>query len=176
MASRRTFLAAGVGGALALAVGGGLYRATQASMAVPLQQRFAVDGEARTALAAIVPALLAGALGAGPSRMSSVATVIDRVHHSILMLPPAFRREVQNLFGLLALAPARRVLTGLSGGWATATPRDVHAFLQEWRDSSFALLRAAYGALHDMVLGAWYADPASWDAIGYPGPTLEWAP
>lgn len=175
MASRRAFLTAGVGGALALAVGGGIYRATQTSMAVPLQQRFAVDGEARAALAAIVPALLAGALSAGSSGLPSVATLIERVHHSILILPPASRRQVQDLFGLLALAPARRVLTGISGGWANATPHDVHVFLQSWRDSNFAMLRAAYGALHDMVLGAWYADPATWAAIGYPGPTLEWA-
>ena len=68
------------------------------------------------------------------------------------------------------------MLTGIAGGWANATPANVHAFLHDWRDSSFALLRSAYGALHDLVLGAWYADPASWDAIGYPGPTLEWAP
>lgn len=176
MASRRTFLAAGVGASLALALGGGLYRTTQAALAVPLQERLALGGEARNALAAIVPALLAGALAAGPAGAASVTTVIERVHLAILRLPPAARNEVQNLFGLLALAPARRLLTGISGGWANAGPAEVHAFLQGWRDSNFALLRAAYGALHDMVLGAWYADPANWDAIGYPGPTLEWVP
>lgn len=176
MASRRTFLAAGVGASLTLALGGGIYRATQVAMAVPLQQHFALGGEARKALAAIAPALLAGAVGPGPSGAAAVAAVIERVHQAILRLTPAARREVQNLFGLLALAPARRLLTGISGAWANAAPPDVHAFLQDWRDSSFALLRAAYGALHDMVLGAWYAAPDSWDAIGYPGPTLKWAP
>ena len=25
-------------------------------------------------------------------------------------------------------------------------------------------------AVHDLVLGAWYAQPESWEAIGYPGP------
>ena len=176
MASRRTFLAAGLGASMALAVGGGIYRATQTSLAVPLHQRFALDGEAHVALTAIVPALLAGALDTGPAREAAVATVIERVHTAIHALPPAARKEVQDLFGLLALAPARRLLTGISGGWADALPGDVHAFLQDWRDSSFALLRSAYCALHDMVLGAWYADPASWVAIGYPGPKLEWGP
>jgi hypothetical protein len=28
-----------------------------------------------------------------------------------------------------------------------------------------------YQAMHDLVLGSWYADASSWDAIGYPGPT-----
>jgi hypothetical protein len=36
-------------------------------------------------------------------------------------------------------------------------------------------LRSAYQALHDLVLGAWYANPANWDAIGYPGPLKELA-
>jgi hypothetical protein len=36
-------------------------------------------------------------------------------------------------------------------------------------------LRAGYGALQNLVMGAWYAAPTSWDAIGYPGPQLEFA-
>jgi len=39
----------------------------------------------------------------------------------------------------------------------------------------FALLRIAYHALHDLVLGAWYAQPSNWVAIGYPGPIKELA-
>ena len=57
--------------------------------------------------------------------------------------------------------------------WADATPAQVAAFLQDWRVSRVGLLRSAYGAMHDLVLGAWYADPSSWAAIGYPGPMLE---
>ena len=45
--------------------------------------------------------------------------------------------------------------------------------MQDWRLHRFALLRTAYGALHDLSLGAWYAQPASWNAIGYPGPLKE---
>jgi hypothetical protein len=46
----------------------------------------------------------------------------------------------------------------------------VSAFLQDWRLHRLGLLRSAYHALHDLVLGAWYAQPASWLAAGYPGP------
>jgi hypothetical protein len=35
------------------------------------------------------------------------------------------------------------------------------------------MLQTAYHALHDLVLGAWYADPSSWTAVGYPGPLKE---
>ena len=167
---RRSFLKTGVLGALVLAAGGGIYRAVHA----PAAQRFVLDGEARAALHAIVPAMLAGALPADPAaRSAAVAGTVEGVHLAISNLPLALQKEVQDLFGLLALAPARRLLTGVSGGWAHAREAEVAAFLQDWRLHRLALLRTAYGALHDLSLGAWYAQPASWSAIGYPGPMKE---
>ncbi|WP_020654887.1 hypothetical protein [Massilia niastensis] len=169
--SRRTFLAAGGLAALALAGGGTWYRLRHAP-----PHRFALDGEARAALHAIIPALLAGALPDDPARRAlALASVTDGVHAAILGLPPATQKEVQDLFGLLALAPARRLLTGIPDGWRNATPDRVGAFLQDWRLHRLGLLRTAYHALHDLVLGAWYAQPASWAAIGYPGPLTELA-
>ena len=164
--SRRTFLKAGGLAALALAGGGALYRAMHTSA----PHRFALDGEARAALHAILPAILAGALPQGRERAALLAGTIDGVHAAILGLPPATQKEVQDLFGLLALAPARRLLTGVSGGWEHASTADVSAFLHDWRLHRLGLLRSAYHALHDLVLGAWYAQPASWAATGYPGP------
>ena len=168
--SRRSFLKAGALAALVLAAGGGIYRATQAQA----PGRFVLDGEARAALGAIVPAILAGALPLdAAARKSAVAAGIEGVHAAIANLPLAVQQEVQDLFGLLALAPARRLLTGIACGWTDARESDVAAFLQDWRTHRFALLRTAYAALHDLVLGAWYAQPASWAAIGYPGPLKE---
>jgi len=170
--SRRTFLKAGALAALVLAAGGGIYRATH----TPGPQRFVLDGEARAALDAIVPAMLSGALPAGAAeRKAAIASAVEGVHAAISNLPLAVQKEVQDLFGLLALAPARRLLTGVSGGWFNASETDISAFLQDWRLHRFALLRSAYSALHDLSLGAWYAQPASWSAIGYPGPMKELA-
>ncbi|MGZ5201356.1 MAG: twin-arginine translocation signal domain-containing protein [Telluria sp.] len=168
--SRRTFLKAGALAALALAAGGGIYRATHPPKLSP----FALDGEARAALHAIIPAVLAGVLPAsGPAREAAIADTTTRVHQAILGLPLATQKEVQDLFGVLALAPARRMLTGISGGWASANVEQVSACLQDWRVHRLGLLRSAYGALHDLVLGSWYADPSSWAGIGYPGPIAE---
>jgi hypothetical protein len=167
--SRRTFLKAGGLAALALAGGGALYRA----MHPAAPHRFAFDGEARAALHAIAPAILAGALPQGAGREAALGGAIDGVHAVILGLPPATQKEVQDLFGLLALAPARRLLTKVSGGWEHARIDEVNAFLQDWRFHRLGLLRSAYHALHDLVLGAWYAQPASWSATGYPGPMKE---
>ena len=41
------------------------------------------------------------------------------------------------------------------------------SFLRRWQHSRLDLLKSGYQALHDLVLGAWYADPQSWAAIGY---------
>jgi hypothetical protein len=170
--SRRSFLKAGALGALLLAAGGGLYRYTHP----PALHRFALDGDARTALAAIVPAVLAGALPSdAAARAQAISATTERVRLTILGLPLAIQKEVQDLFGLLALAPARRLLAGLRHDWASASAEEVAAFLQDWRVHRLGLLRSAYQALHDLVLGSWYSDPAHWAAIGYPGPIPELA-
>lgn len=169
---RRTFLKTGLLGALALALGGGIYRATRAQGAQP----YALDPDARAALGAIVPALLADALPVEPgARGAAVAAATQRVQAAIAGLPLAVQKEVQDLFGLLALGPARRFLAGVPAAWTQATPEQAAAFLQAWRTHRFTLLQTAYHALHDLVLGAWYADPSTWAAIGYPGPIKELA-
>jgi hypothetical protein len=169
--SRRTFLKAGAGAALVLAAAGAIYRATHPN--VPT--RFApLEGEARAALHAIVPAILDGALPADPAaREAAIGAAMQGVHEAILGLPFATQQEVQDLFGLLALGPARRLLAGVADGWSNASPAQVARFLQDWRVHRLGILRSAYDALHSLVLGAWYANPSSWAAIGYPGPLKE---
>ncbi|MES2126492.1 MAG: twin-arginine translocation signal domain-containing protein [Pseudomonadota bacterium] len=170
-ANRRKFLKVGALAALALAAGGGLYRATRPQGPQP---RFVLDGEAHAIIGAIVPAMLAGSLPQeAAARRNAIAATTQRVHQAILGLPLHAQKEVQDLFGLLALAPARRLLAGVSGGWAGAAPEQVGAFLQDWRFHRFSMLQTAYHALHDLVIGAWYADPAAWQSIGYPGPLKE---
>jgi hypothetical protein len=167
--SRRSFLKIGAVATLLLAAGGGIYRFTRPP-ALPL--RFALDGDARAVIDALVPAFLASST---PADAQARAEVTARVHQAILGLPLSAQKEVQDLFGLLALAPARRWLAGVPDGWNAATPQQLHAFLQDWRTHRLALFRTAYGALHDLIYGAWYGHPSSWAAIGYPGPIKELA-
>jgi hypothetical protein len=113
-------------------------------------------------------------LPAAPAaRAAAVRSAAARVRDAVLGLPLTTQKEVQDLFGLLALAPARRLLAGVSGDWAQADQQQVAVFLQDWRTHRLALLRVAYMAMHDLVLGGWYADPSTWEAIGYPGPIKE---
>ena len=171
--SRRTFLKLGAFAALVVAAGGGIYRATRTPA---LPGPFVLDGQAKAAIDAIVPAMLAGALPLeAQARRAAVDACTARVHGAIAGLPLAAQKEVQDLFGLLALGPARRFLAGVPADWPDAAPQQVSAFLQDWRLHRFAMLQQAYGALHDLIIGAWYADPSTWAAIGYPGPLKELA-
>jgi len=88
----------------------------------------------------------------------------------IATFPEAVQRELADLFRLLDIRIARRVLAGISSDWKNADPDEVAAFLERWRTSRIGLLQAGYFALHDLVLGTWYSEPAAWEAIGYPGP------
>lgn len=169
--SRRGFLKTGIVGALLIAAGGGIYRLARGPAA---PGRFVMDGEARAAIDAIVPAMLDGALPTDAAeRSAAIARATAGVQGAIGGLPLATQQEIADLFGLLALAPARRFLAGVPVSWAEASPDQVAAFLQGWRLHRLGMLQVAYHALHDLVLGAWYADPAAWPAIGYPGPLKE---
>lgn len=169
--SRRSFLKIGVLGALTLAAGGAIYR-----VAYPPQPgRFILDGAARSVLAAVVPSMIGSAMmpTEPAARAAAVAACIERVNGAILGLPLATQKEVQDLFGLLALGPARRFLAGVPDSWSAATPQQIEAFLQSWRSHRIGMLQTAYLAMHDLITGSWYADPANWASIGYPGPIKE---
>lgn len=167
--SRRSFIKTGLLGAAVLAAAGGLYRLRQPSP----PQRYRLDGKATAALAAIVPAMLQDALPA--SATAAVGATIVRVQVAIDGLPLRTQKEVADLFGLLTLAPTRRLLASVPDDWPDAKTEDVAAFLQSWRVHRFALLQGAYQALHDLIIGAWYADDSSWATIGYPGPTVSFS-
>ncbi|NVM79221.1 hypothetical protein FHW83_005058 [Duganella sp. SG902] len=167
---RRSFLKIGVAGALTLAAGGAIYRLAHR----PGPQRFALEGAAQTVLEAVIPAMLGPVLPEAPAaRAAALAAASARVRDTVLGLPLATQKEIQDLFGLLALGPARRLLAGVGGGWERADPLQVAAFLQSWRTHSLQTLQIAYQALHDLIIGAWYGDPSSWERIGYPGPLKE---
>ncbi|HJV02391.1 MAG TPA: hypothetical protein VJ752_17780 [Burkholderiaceae bacterium] len=169
--SRRSFLKIGIIGAVTLAAGGALYRVVHG----PAQPHaFALDDNARAVLTAIIPSMLGPVLPDAPAaRAAAVANTVERVAGAVHGLPLATQKEVQDLFGLLSLGPARRFLAGVPASWNEATPAQIDAFLQSWQYHRIAMLVTAYQALHDLIAGAWYSDPAHWDAIGYPGPIKE---
>jgi hypothetical protein len=167
---RRRFLKAGLAGAAVLAVAGGIAwfrrRVDAAALAPSLGE------EARDVVRAIVPSLLAGALPPGAERATAIDETVAGVDRAIAGLLPAARAELAQLFALLTLGAGRRAFAGVTTAWRDATRDEVDAFLTSWQASAWALKRTAYDALHQLVLAAWYANPRSWPAIGYPGPPV----
>jgi hypothetical protein len=157
---RRSLLKAGLAGSALLGVGG-------AALLVgrdPQRDRALILG-------AVVPALLDGALPVEPAaRTAAIERVVDGVGVAIGLLAPSAQTELERLFTLLALAPGRRLLAGVGSDWPQASIGEVAGFLEGWRVHRSTLFRAGYAAIHDLVLGTWYADESAWSGIGYAGP------
>lgn len=163
MTSRRRFLQVGLAGTALLA-------------AAALVDRRPDQGPWRALDPRVVPLVgaLAGVVleGALPSagRESAVREVVEAFDRAVAGLAPSVQGEVGQLLSLLRLAPTRLALTGIASPLQEAEPARIAAFLQDWRTSRFDLLRAGYQALTQLLQAAWYDNPGSWAAIGYPGP------
>lgn len=167
MWSRRRFIFVGIAGTLAAGAALVLPRMAR-SGATP--KGSALVQEHGDMLRVVAAAVLGSALPLDTeSRAAELSRVLAATGALIDNFPPSTRREVGDLFGLLALKPARMIL-GFSGNWQDSEVPAVAEFLAALRDSSFGLKQQAYFALHDMVLGSFYAEPKTWAPTGYPGP------
>jgi hypothetical protein len=167
--TRRTLLKAGIAGGAALFFARWLYTTTSAPP-LPDARFVALDARARSIVGAIVPVLLEGALPAPTEADDARTEVVANVDQAIAGLPPEARKQIDQLFALLAFAPSRCLIAGVWSPWPEASPESIAAFLERWRDSRFVLLKSAYGALHQLITAAWYGSPRAWPAIGYAGP------
>jgi hypothetical protein len=169
--TRRRFLKSGAIGALLLATARLGWSEPASGNADGVARIPVLGAGARDVLGAIVPVLLAGALPNDPTiRSERVTSTIVGVDHAIAGLPVHAQAELHDLFALLGFAPSRWLLAGLRRPWRESSAGEIAAFLRQWRASRWALKQQAYLALHELVFAAFYADPASWPAIGYPGP------
>ena len=168
--ARRRFLAVGLGSATILVAAG--WWATRPGR--PAEGLRALDADAAAFVTAIVPAILAGSLPAGAdARAGAIRETVSAFDRAVSGLTPGVQAELGQLFSLVGLAPTRRLLAGVSKPWDEASVEEVGAFLSSWRTGRLDLMRAGYQALTQLVIAAWYGNPAAWAAIGYPGaPTL----
>jgi len=166
MLTRRQFIKAGIVGGVALAAAGAVLWTQRESH----PRLFTLDAEQRALAAALASALLAGALPADANRAGVIEALVGRVEQAIRGLSASAQKELSELLALLTFAPARMVLAGVSKPWSETSSAQAAEFLQRWRFSRFALPQSAYHALHDLIIGAWYAEPSAWETIGYNGP------
>jgi hypothetical protein len=164
---RRRFVFVGLAGAAVLA--GARWLAPDAPTGAPAQAGLTTD--AADIVRALAPALLDGALpDDAAERDAAITRTVAAVGTAIEGLPPATREELATLFTLLATMPVRIFVAGMDGAWRDATVAEANGFLVRLQKSRWSVKRSAYDALHQLTFAAWYADPRTWPAIGYPGP------
>lgn len=165
-ASRRRFLAVGAASGALLAVAG--WWSLRPGGPAPGYRALGKDGVLVSR--ALIPAILEGALpAADPERETAIRHTLEALDRAIAGLSPAVQAEIAQLFALLGLAPGRWLLAGVRTRWADASPEEAAAFLRRWKEGRIDLMRAGYQALTQLVIAAWYGNPLSWAAIGYPG-------
>lgn len=163
---RRSFLGFGMVTGTVLLVGGSLLALTRPGFA---GGRLTPEG--REVFSALGTAILDGLwpAEAGPRR-TALHTWLDAVEATVAGLHPSARQELGTLTTVLVHPVGRRLLAGLESDWGTAAPADVAAALQALRESNHSVRQQAYHGLRDLCYGAFFSQPSSWQAIGYPGP------
>lgn len=166
---RRRFLKVGLfGSAVLAAVAGGIALSRRPEKCEPCLWLHQGD---RQLLQAVIPVMLAGALPDNiDQRAQSIKAIISGFDKTVAHFPPTVRAEIRQLLWLLESPLTRPLLTGIWSGWRKANTGDIKEFLGSWQHSRLDLLRVGYTALHDLIMGAWYANPHSWQRIHYPGP------
>jgi hypothetical protein len=129
----------------------------------PLALRPVLDATANVLLDGLLPAQ-------APQRLVALEAQAARVRATASGMPQATQEELLLLLSLLATTAGRRLLAGLRSPWLQASPAAVRHALEHMRASDWSLRRQAYQGLRDLQLAAWTAEPANWQALGYPGP------
>lgn len=171
-ATRRTFLRVGVASVCVLVAARILDRDVfaQNDGAGSLDLKKIANKDA-ACVAALAPAVLKGALPDDPTaRLIAINEVVEAFDRTVAGLSPAVQKEVEELLSLLTFSLTRRLVAGVSKPWDQASEEDVTDFLNNWRQSRFALLQQGYQALVRVIVACWYGNPLSWGKISYDGP------
>jgi hypothetical protein len=165
---RRTLLKRGLWGGVLLAAGGSTWLALRPSARVDLPPE-----PLHVLSAAHFAILLAVVTRCVPPPASTPATCRDtvvRLDTTLARADARTRKDVLQLLGLLDNALAGFLLDGEATPFSRLEAAAQDAVLEGWRRSRIALRRTGYQALRRLATTHFYADPASWAGIGYPGP------
>ncbi|MFC4653594.1 MULTISPECIES: hypothetical protein [Rheinheimera] len=135
------------------------------------------DGSADSAtlvVEALLPALLAGAL---PHDPQLAAQQLRQTRQAVLQylgfLAKSQQAQLHQLFAVLETDLLRLALTG---HWLSLTELPLVErlrLLDSWRDSYLQLMQQAYAACKELLLGAYYGDPAHWQPLQYQPPVFN---
>lgn len=164
---RRKFLVRGLLGAALLAGAGWVaWRRTEDFTGVV--GPFAVLSPSE---AAILLAVARRTLPPGPRFPSPESVrVAERVDAFLAMSHPGVQQDVKRLLSLFDSALFGLVLDGSPTRFRAASATGQDARLAAWSSSRIAVRRTGFRALRRLVASSYYSSPATWAAVGYPGP------
>lgn len=156
--------------AASLLIAGGLGWLGKQFAKVPVVEGQAVvHTEHLPLLRAIAHGLLEPALPQG-NLEASLDNAVKAFIDSSKTLSAAAQSELGQLLNILCNPVGRRLIADLGTDWENATPAQVQLFLSNFRDHPIPALQPGYHALHDLTMASWYAQPAQWADMDYPGP------
>ncbi|MDE2402144.1 MAG: hypothetical protein KGL90_10805 [Burkholderiales bacterium] len=125
----------------------------------------------RAVLKGVGRAVLSDMLPTDPSaREIKLEGMMKRLSEIITSMPTSSQQELAALLGLLANAPTRLLIAGLSSPWETASTEDIAQALESMRINKLPTTVMSYHAVRDLAGLAFFTNPDNWSLIGYPGP------
>lgn len=164
---RRRFLLGGLAGAASLA-GAWWLAERRTDERQEVSGAFAVlsPSEAAT-IVAVARRVLPSA---PPFPSAETVRVAERVDAFLAMSHPGVRKDVKRLLVLFDSALFGLLLDGSPIRFHRARPERQDARLETWSTSRLGVRRTGFRALRRLVCSAYYSSPATWPALGYPGP------
>ncbi len=162
---RREFLRQG-GGGLMLALGGVLPGCNRTGGSQDGGGAF--SDSARLTLRAICERLLPGG---GRTPGASAFDVAGKIEDLVSELGPRAATDFRSLLSLFEWSPV--LFEARPGRFSTLSPDTQTEVIRGWATSRLGFRRTGFVAIKRVAMSVYYAQEASWPAIGFPGPWLQ---
>lgn len=131
----------------------------------------ALTESGREVMKAIARAVLSDMLPTEPAaREAKLEGQLKRLDEVVATMPSSAQMELGALLGLLANAPTRLLVTGLSSSWTKASTEEIAQALESMRIHKLPTTMLSYHAVRDLTCIAYFTNPDNWSTTGYPGP------
>lgn len=170
--SRRGFVKKGFFGGLLLALGGGAFVALREGKLEPLPEGGLKMLSARE-YAVVVAAARRLLPQTPPWPTPDTLRVAGRIDGVVFpLLDETARLELRQLLAVLENGLSGLLLVGRPTPFTLMPPEAQDEILAGWQHSRLLLRRSGYTALRALIVGAYFANPAAWPSMGYPGPPI----
>ncbi len=165
--SRRSLLELGLAGTAVLVVGG-VGVSLRAPIPVPAPGPLRVFSEREHSIcAAIADTMCPGGDGLPTASELGVPAKLDAL---LATVHPGVGKEIRQVLHLIENPVAALIFDGRATPFSHLAPAARVAALQSWRESGLSIRKQAYKGIHGLVNAAYWGDPRTYVATGYPGP------